>query len=198
MPKDPRQERREKMLGDKPAIGTGINTTPASQLSVFTGPAANDTRNQMTNPMNSSFETAPVKYKNAYNDVDELPTVNEQADPQMIDPRSIQRSKIHQPGIVAGGRIHNGMPYGLQQQPIEMADQLESGRLSTETAMRGPGFAGPGAMGLSGTPAAHMDQNMFVDMNMGRMNSETTASVDAQQLVPGSTPTKIQKPKRNA
>ena len=109
-----------------------------------------------------------------------------------INPMMVKNSGLQQNMPVGQGQ--NGIPYGMQNQPTANAEEpMEGMRLGMEAAQRGLNssqFMGPtgsaalmpGAMDPT-IPGSGVPLSMF----------GTTQSVDGGEMVPGSTPTKIQK-----
>lgn len=178
-----KQKRREALMGDRPAIGVGINTVgaPAEDQSLI--PGSSDTRDHRGNPRNADTLRSPqLSYGNPYSDEKGM----QPEGLQQIDPLKYPRSELLQSQVP--GRLRNAMPTDLRQPTdTRLADIMESNRQLIEASRRG---LPSGNMGLQGVPAAHMDANLYVNMNAGKSNA---MAPDAGQLLPGSTPKKITK-----
>lgn len=187
-----KQERREKLDPNsvKPPVGTGINTTAtygkynaAMQQSLV--PGSTDTRDHRGNPKNAeSFKAVDPIYGNPYS---EESFAFEQT--ATIDPTKVNRSQLKQSEVP--GRLKNKMPVDYRPLSPSAAegDAMESARLAMYAANRG---LPAGGMGIEGVKAAHMDGALYADANAGK-GFMTTMSVDAGEMIPGSTKQVIRK-----
>ena len=150
--------------------------------------------NQQNNPMNvTSFGGQSASpdgiSRHPYGD-----TGNQYAQmgADVLNPVQVQRSQIPQNAPV--GRGKNSAPFGMQQQPSGNAQEpMEGMRLGGEAASKG--LMASQFMGVTGSPAlmpGAMDPTIPGSSAPLTM-MPTMQQVDGGQMVPGSTPTKIQK-----
>ena len=112
----------------------------------------------------------------------------------ILNPVQVGRSNLPEGAVVGTG--YNQTPYGYQPQPSPSAEEpLEGMRLGTDAMQRG--LQSSQFMGVTGTPAiipGALDPTI-PGSSVPLTNLPTTQQVVGGEMVPGSTPTKIQKKK---
>ena len=151
--------------------------------------------NQQNNPMNVTSVGGQPASANGVSQHPYGDTGNQypQMGADVLNPVMVNRSNIPQNMPMGRGK-NAGAPFGMQQQPSGNAQEpMEGMRLGGNAAAKGL-TANP-FMGLSGSPAlmpGAMDPTIPGSSSpLGAM--PTMQQVDGGQMVPGSTPTKIQK-----
>ena len=79
---------------------------------------------------------------------------------EVLNPMRVPRSEIQQNTPVVSSGKNAGTPFGLQPQPIQMADNMEGMRLGQEASQKGL-FASP-HMGMMGIPAEQAAQGQMM------------------------------------
>ena len=119
---------------------------------------------------------------------------------EVLNPMRVPRSEIQQNTPVASRGKNAGVPFGLQPQPIQMADNMEGMRLGQEASQKGL-FASP-HMGMIGIPAEQAAQGQMmpgaIPNNMpGTSGMFLKPMTSMNPMTPGSTPQKTGKKKGN-
>ena len=119
---------------------------------------------------------------------------------EVLNPMQVPRSEIQQNTPVVSRGKNAGTPFGLQPQPIQMADNMEGMRLGQEASQKGL-FASP-HMGMIGIPAEQAAQGQMmpgaIPNNMpGTSGMFLKPMTSMNPMTPGSTPQKTGKKKGN-
>ena len=138
------------------------------------------------------------KQENVYRDAQGLQYP--QMGSEVLNPMRVPRSEIQQNTPVASRGKNAGVPFGLQPQPIQMADNMEGMRLGQEASQKGL-FASP-HMGMIGIPAEQAAQGQMmpgaIPNNMpGTSGMFLKPMTSMNPMTPGSTPQKTGKKKGN-
>jgi len=117
---------------------------------------------------------------------------------EVLNPMRVPRSEVQQNTPVAPRGKNAGMPFGLQPQPIQMADNMEGMRLAEEASQKGL-FANPN-MGMTGIPAEQAAQGVMmpgaIASNMaGTSGMFLQPMTSMNPMTPGASPQKTGKKK---
>ena len=117
---------------------------------------------------------------------------------EVLNPMRVPRSEVQQNTPVTSRGKNAGTPFGLQPQPIQMADNMEGMRLGQEASQKGL-FANP-HMGMMGIPAEQAAQGAMmpgaIASNMpGTSGMFLQPMTSMNPMTPGSTPQKTGKKK---
>ena len=119
---------------------------------------------------------------------------------EVLNPINVPRSEIQQNTPVVLRGKNAGTPFGLQPQPIQMADNMEGMRLGQEASQKGL-FANP-HMGMTGIPAEQAAQGAMmpgaIASNMpGTSGMFLQPMTSMNPMTPGASPQKTGKKKGN-
>ena len=117
---------------------------------------------------------------------------------EVLNPMRVPRSEVQQNTPVASRGKNAGVPFGLQPQPVQMADNMEGMRLGQEASQKGL-FSSP-HMGMIGIPAEQAAQGQMmpgaIPNNMpGTSGQFLQPMTSMNPMTPGSTPQKTGKKK---
>ena len=117
---------------------------------------------------------------------------------EVLNPMRVPRSEIQQNTPVVSRGKNAGTPFGLQPQPIQMADNMEGMRLGQEASQKGL-FANP-HMGMMGIPAEQAAQGQMMPGAISGSMPGTSGMflkpmTSMNPMTPGSTPQKTGKKK---
>jgi len=138
------------------------------------------------------------KQENIYRDAQGLQYP--QMGSEVLNPMRVPRSEIQQNTPVASRGKNAGTPFGLQPQPIQMADNMEGMRLGQEASQKGL-FASP-HMGMIGIPAEQAAKGQMmpgaIASNMpGTSGQFLQPMTSMNPMTPGASPQKTGKKKGN-